>query len=261
MKQNLMRITLIFLCLSAFTIYFQARQDDTTSQAAESNYLYRTTFVRAAPGKLLDLIQLFKDRMEVYDAAGDERPLWWRHTQGDQWDLMMLFPMGSYTKYYSGKRVKRRKQAADASPLSRKAFLKEFRACAAWHEDLFVRGPDLERVKQEFKDSGYFHCEIFIALPGKFEELYKEREMENVYQTTLGRPYNMIFTRDWGASWDLYTLGCYHDRAHWAGSQDASKEDREAAASKAGFKSPDAIGPYMRTLIYMHRDTLGVAIK
>ncbi|GEM_PF-2893327 len=33
------------------------------------------------------------------------------------------------------------------------------------------------------------------------------------------------------------------------------------AARKAGFNSPDEIGPYMRTLIDMHRDTMGVAIK
>ena len=85
--------------------------------------------------------------------------------------------------------------------------------------------------------------------------------MENVYQTTIGRPYNMIFVRDKGASWDIYTLGCYRDLAHWAKSPDASKEEREAAAKKAGFESADKIGPYMRTLIYMHRDTMGVAIK
>jgi hypothetical protein len=30
-----------------------------------------------------------------------------------------------------------------------------------------------------------------------------------------------------------------------------------AAAKKAGFASPEAIGPYMRTLISTHRDTLG----
>ena len=116
-------------------------------------------------------------------------------------------------------------------------------------------------MRYRSSDPRYYHCEIFIALPGKYAALYKEREMENVYQTSLGRPYNMIFTRDQGASWDLFTLGCYRDLKHWADSQGASKEKREAAARKAGFESPDMIGPYMRTLIFMHRDTMGVAIK
>jgi hypothetical protein len=58
--------------------------------------------------------------------------------------------------------------------------------------------------------SCFYHCEIFIVLPVKHAELFKQRE---------------------------------------------------AAAIEAGFEGPDMIGPYMRTLILMHRDTIGVAIK
>ncbi|MCK7540079.1 MAG: hypothetical protein MZV63_58825 [Marinilabiliales bacterium] len=76
-----------------------------------------------------------------------------------------------------------------------------------------------------------------------------------------GRPYNMIFVRESGASWDIYTLGCYRDLQHWAAPRPLTKEEREAAAKKAGFAGADAIGPYMRTLIDFHRDTMGVAIK
>lgn len=67
--------------------------------------------------------------------------------------------------------------------------------------------------------------------------------------------------RDQGAAWDLFTLGCYRDLKHWASSGDVSQEQRELAARKAGFNNPDEIGPYMRTRIDMHRDTMGVAIK
>ena len=35
----------------------------------------------------------------------------------------------------------------------------------------------------------------------------------------------------------------------------------KATGKKAGFENPDEIGPYMRTLISMHRDTMGVAIR
>ena len=108
---------------------------------------------------------------------------------------------------------------------------------------------------------GYFHIEIMIALPGRQAELYKEREMEDVYGVAQGRPYNMIFVRDQGAPWDIYTLGCYRDLQHWAQPSPLTKEQREEAAKKAGFASADAIGPYMRSLIDMHRDTMGVAIK
>ena len=247
-------------------LVFQAHSSSTITEStellsSEQTYLYRTTFIRAAPGKLLDLIDLFKDRMKVYDAAGDKQPFWWRHTQGDQWDLMMIYPMESYTEYYSKKRIERRTQAQNSSPLSEQEFKKNFQECTSWYEDIFVMGPPLEIVENVFKETSFYHCEIFIALPGKHAELFKEREMENAYQYYLGRPQNLIFTRDRGAAWDLFTLGCYKDMEHWAASPDVPMEKREAAAIKAGFEGPDKIGPYMRTLILMHRDTIGVAIK
>ena len=227
----------------------------------EPAYLYKTTFVRAAPGKLLDLIALYKIRMAVYDAAGDARPLWWRHTQGDQWDLMLLTPMGSYTEYYAKDRLARRTKAQEAAAVPQKEFLRQLNACSSWKEDVFVLGPPLETVKKEFEGNAYYHIEIMVALPGKQEELFKERHMENIYGMANGRPENMIFVRDQGATWDIYTLGCYRGLKHWAESPDISKEKREENARKAGFKSPDEIGPYMRTLIDLHRDTMGVAIK
>jgi hypothetical protein len=229
--------------------------------ASEQIYLYRASFVRAAPGKLLDLIALFKNQMPGYDISGDGRPFWWRHTQGDQWDLMLLFPMESYSEYYSPKRVARRTKAQQGSSLPPDKFQKALQSFAAWKEDLLVMGPPFEKVAKEFKDSAYFHIEIFRALPGKHAELLKEREMENAYQMDIGRPENLIFTKDQGAAWDLFTLGCYRDLEHWASSYDVPKEKREEAARNAGFESPEAIGPYMRTLIFMHRDTMGVAIR
>jgi len=225
------------------------------------SYLYKTTFVRAAPGRLLELIALYKDRTDVMDAAGDERPLWWRHAEGDQWDLMLLFPMGGYGEYYAPERTARREKAADASAFSTAAFKKKLDACSSWKEDVFVMGPPLETMRQASAGMAFYHIEIFIAQPGKQAELYKEREMENAYQLGTGRPETLIFVRDQGAAWDMYSLGCYRDLKHWAESGDFTREQREAAARKAGFKSPDEIGPFMRTLIDFHRDTMGVAIK
>ena len=174
---------------------------------------------------------------------------------------MMLYPMGSYVEYYSKDRIKRRAQAQDNSPLSQIEFKKRFQECSSWQEDILVKGPPLDIVKNAFKDTSFYHCEIFIALPGKHAELFKEREMENDYLRNTGRTQNLIFTRDLGASWDLFTLGCYKDMQQWAASSDISREEREAAAKQAGFEGANFIGPYMRTLILLHRDTIGVAIR
>jgi len=199
--------------------------------------------------------------MALYDASGDKRPFWWRHTQGDQWDLMMLYPMESYTEYYSKERMKRRTQAQAESSPSQQEFKKRFREAVSWYEDIFVMGPPLEIVEKVFMDTSFYHCEIFIALPGKHAELFKEREMENAFLNGIGRPQNLIFTCDQGAAWDLFTLGCYKDMRHWAASSDIRREKRQESAIKAGLEGADKIGPYMRTLILMHRDTIGVAIK
>ena len=103
--------------------------------------------------------------------------------------------------------------------------------------------------------------EMFVALPGKFADLYKEREMENVYSKALKQPENFIFVRDQGAAWDIFTIGVFRDLKHYAESADALPKDQEAAAKTAGFEAPSQIGPYLRRFIREHHDTLAVAVK
>lgn len=232
-----------------------------STQVAEASYLYKMTMVRAAPGKLHDLIELYEKRMPVYDAAGDERPLWMRHTQGDQWDLLLLYPMESFSAYYAPERISRREKAAEEAGLPQAAFTEKLLECVSLHEDVFIEGPSLDEVKKAYVDAGYFHSEMFVALPGKRAALQKEREMENAYLKAIGRPQNFTFTHVEGGSWDVISLGFYKDLKHFAGSRDVPPEKEEAAAKAAGFEGASYIGSYMRTLILYHRDTLGVTLK
>ena len=224
------------------------------AHAAGAGYLYNAKFVQAAPGKLLALIDHYKSRMAGYSTTGDEPPMWVRHSQGDKWDLMLLFPMGSYGEYYQPDRVAKRQKAE-------RVFEEKYRELVAWQEDLFVYGPPLAELRTAFSKAAFFHLEIFQSLPGKQPDLYKEREMENAYQKTLGRPENFIFVRDQGASWDLFTLGLYRNLKHYAESADIPEKDQESAAKSAGFEASSRIGPYLRTLIAAHHDTLAVAVK
>ncbi|HKD64064.1 MAG TPA: hypothetical protein VKB40_08510 [Candidatus Acidoferrales bacterium] len=48
---------------------------------------------------------------------------------------------------------------------------------------------------------------------------------------------------------------------HYAQAADVPAAEADAAAKSAGFESAAQIGPYLRTLIALHRDTLAVAIK
>jgi hypothetical protein len=224
------------------------------ASAAENPFLYKVTLVQAAPGKLLELIDLYKAKGAACQSAGDEAPLWMRHSQGDHWDLMVLFPMGSYSDFYQSQRVQKRSQIEQA-------FRERMREDITWQEDLFVYGPPLADLRKGFAEGTFFHVEMFESLPGKFADLYKEREMENAYSKTLRQPQNFIFVRDQGAAWDIFTIGIYRDLKHYAEGTPLSSAEQEAAAKAAGFESPSQIGPYLRRFIRTHHDTLAVAVK
>ncbi len=56
-------------------------------------------------------------------------------------------------------------------------------------------------------------------------------------------------------------LAKLRDSIAYAESADIPEAAQEAAAKTAGFESASRIGPYLRTLISSHHDTLAVAIK
>jgi len=225
--------------------------------AAEEPYLYRATLVQAAPGELLDLIDLYKESFTPPAPGGNEAPLWMRHSQGDRWDLLLLFPMGSWADYNRPDRIARRRK----SPLASEASQARLSADVARQEDVFVYGPPLAQVRAAADRAGFFHVEMFEALPGRLADLRREREMENAYSQRLKRPQNLIFVRDAGAAWDLFTIGCYRDLKHYAESADIAPADQDAAARAAGFASASDIGPYLRRFLALHHDTLAVAVR
>ena len=229
----------------------------TPASVPAGGYLYRTTLIQAAPGKLLEVVDLYKAGWPGVKDSGDEPPMAMRHSQGDRWDLLLLFPMGSFGDYYSTERIARRERARAAAA----AALAKLQDDVAWQENVFVFGPPLAQVRGELAPAGFFHVEMFEALAGKRSELYHQREMENDYSKRLDLPQNLIFVRDCGAPWDLFTIGAYRDLKHYAESADIPADKQEEAAKAAGFDGSKAIGPYLRTLIALHHDTLAVAIK
>lgn len=221
-----------------------------TATATDTSYLYKTTLVQAAPGRILEVIDLYKTAIAE---TKDEPPLWMRHSQGDHWDLLILFPIKSYAEYYSVESIAKRK--------SQQSSWSRVNALIAWQEDVFVYGPPPDELRKAFAASSFFHAEMFHALAGRQPELIREREMENAYLKILKRPENFIFVRDQGAAWDVFTIGAYRDLKHFAESAGIPEADQEAAAKSAGFPAANRIGPYLRTLIASHHDTLAVSIK
>jgi Tol biopolymer transport system component len=205
------------------------------ASAFRGDVLYRMTLLRAAPGRLLELVAAIKGKAR------------WtlRHSQGDHWDLMLLEPLGGYAEHFA-------KPEATAGPAPE--------ALVAWQEDAFVRGPDLAALPG-FLGGGLYHVEMFHAQAGRREELLKQRAMENAFLAATGQPRNAIFVRELGAAWDAFTIGAYRDWRHYAEAQDLSPEAAEAAARAAGFESRAQIGPYLRALIQDHHDTLANPVR
>ena len=229
--------------------------------SAPSSELYRFVLIQAAPGKLLDLIDLYKRRLPVMAAGGDQLPFIVRHSQGDRWDLVVIYPSGSFTSYYSAGRMAKREAAARASGVTNEAFAKQFYDLVGWHEDVYVEGPPLAQFRSYVKDLGLVHFEMFQALAGKRDALIEERRMESAFNVARGRPGALVFMHEQGAAWDVITLDGYRNWRHYAESETIPAEVSDAAAKKAGFANADAIGPYMRTLIALHHDTLGTPVK
>jgi hypothetical protein len=85
-----------------------------TAQNLEGEYLYKVSTVRAASAslsELLDWIAALKDS-DYYADAGEHRPFVMRHSQGDQWDLLIISPMESWTGFYSESAARKREQGA-----------------------------------------------------------------------------------------------------------------------------------------------------
>jgi hypothetical protein len=231
------------------------------AQPSVQTELYRFVLVQAAPGRLLDLLDLYKNRLPVIAAGGDELPYIVRHSQGDRWDLVVIYPSGSFTAYYSADRVKQRAAAGDTSGVSNPEFARRFYDMVAWHEDVYVEGPPLSEFRAYVKELGLVHFEMFQALAGKRDALIEERRMESAFNVARGRPAALIFTHEQGAAWDVITLDGYRNWRHYAESETIPQEVTEAAAKKAGFANADAIGPFMRTLISLHHDTIGTPVR
>ncbi len=241
--------TLAFLAFLALTPI----QDDT--------YLYKVTLIRAAPGHLLDVIDAYRGRVPVYDAAGEQRPVMIRHSQGDHWDLMVIEPVQSLPAYYASDRVARRVSAGEAAGASPHEFDARLQQIISWKEETFFSGVPVEEFRRLFDAANYFHVEMFVALPGKGQELHEERVMENEYLRRIGRQQNLIFAKALGGSWDSFSLGFYRDIKHFAESADTPADLQQEAAVAAGFEGADKIGTYLRELISRHNDTLAGKVR
>ena len=222
--------------------------------------LYKFVMIQAAPGKLPDLLAAYRDRAPVMAVNGDEPPIVVRHSQGDRWDLLVIYPIGSFTTFYSAERMARRDAAGKASGVTNAAFQERLYQFIAWHEDVFVWGPSLAELRAYVQGQAVAHLEMMQAMAGQHDAITRQRHMESAFNVGRGRPRMLVFTHQEGAAWDVITLDAWKDWRHYGEAQMVPADVSDAAAKKAGFANADAVGVAMRSLINTHHDTLGTFI-
>jgi hypothetical protein len=217
------------------------------------------TTVRAAPGSLADLIDWHSAMLEsgYYETSGESVPMLLRHSQGDHWDLMIIAPMGSWTNYYSKPMVIERQNGRDEFA----DLLATGDDLVAFSEDHFAFGPPVEMVRDSFSKSDLLHVEMFAALPGKADELFEQRRMENAYLAATNQQTNFIFRRAAGSDIDVFTIGFHKNLESFAAPGELTNAAKEAAAKAAGFKGRADLSFYLRSLISSHHDTLASKLE
>lgn len=224
----------------------------------EGNYLYKVTTIRAATGALADLLEWEAqlNASKYYEEAGQEHPLLMRHSQGDQWDLLVIVPMQSWTDYHSRAATQKRREASTRHA----ELIAVGQGLFAFYEDHFAYGPPWSALKAAFAANGFFHIEMFKAAPGKAGDLLEQRRMENAYLESTGQTQNMIFRRAAGSDVDIFTIGFHRSLEAFAAPANVTDAEKERLAKAAGFKGLADISFYLRSLISGHHDTLAVKV-
>ncbi len=226
----------------------------------EGAHLYNVTMLRAAPGQYAEFMAALEETFELAERAGDDAPFWIRHSQGDQWDFMVIYPMGNFATYYAPGRVQQRAAVWDTA--EGVALAQKLTTLTSYREEWFARSVDLAEMTRRFDGMGLFHVEMFTGIAGKREQLYEQRRMENRYYEHLERQQNLLFIGVGGSDWDAMTIGFYESlQAYAAAGVRYTEQQQNEAAIVAGFDGVNSISPYLRSLLSSHHDTLAVPAR
>ena len=249
----------MILRLTATLVISVATLSSAFAQELSGDYLYKVSTIRAATGELSGLLDWIAELKEsnYFEMADEHPPFVMRHSQGDQWDLLIITPMGSWKSYYSVAAAAARDEAMAANT----ELLAPGYDMIAFDEDHFAYGPSLDAVKAAYEANSFYHIEMFEAAPGKADELIAQRRMENNYLSSTGQTPNMIFRRAAGSDVDVFTIGFHKSLEAFAAPAGATDEEKEAAAQAAGFKDRSDISFYLRSLLSGHHDTLAVKVE
>jgi len=120
--------------------------------------LYRFVLVQAVPGKLLDLIDLYRKRIPIIKAGGDEIPFHYSPLAGRSVGSGGDLSFRSFTEYYSKDRISKRTEAADASGVVQPEFARKFYELCVLARGCIHGSHSVVRFsRRHVKDPGWLH--------------------------------------------------------------------------------------------------------
>lgn len=237
----------------------QTRPSQTTTATQTAQELYHVHFVKAAPGKLRELIDSYMS--EPQDPDTPDRPLVLRHMQGDDWDLVVLQPLGKQTTL-----------RATPPTAEEMAIMTRNRPLRASHTDTFTLGPPWSETRTALlSDVGsratgtptgtagsapsgeIYTVTVYRALPGHRDQLWQV--LNRISGLTPGRTITMQHFE--GAAWDFVQVSRYDSWAALGESESAPPMERLRAQ---GFSAAEGPSLELREHLAEHRDTVAMRV-
>lgn len=163
--------------------------------------LYHVHFVKAAPGKLVELIDAYVNAPA--DPQAPAPPVILRHREGDDWNLLVVRPLGAEATL-----------RAVPPTAELQQFLTRTRGLRALHNDTFAIGPPWAEARKlalgdERAESsgtgGVYVVSVMRALPGHRDQL--EGVIRKLAAEDAGRA--LVLQHLEGAPWEFVTITRY----------------------------------------------------
>lgn len=211
-------------------------------QAPPQRDLYRIHFFKAAPGRLPDLIDTY---LSLPAPPGGHGPMVFRHQSGDDWDLLVIYPMGAQAH------IDANPSYTDAQRKLRQRVMGDY----IWHTDTYASGPPLAEVEKSLavsKDAkgGLYLVEDYTALNGHVRQLDDVVSRDMASARAAG---GVRFDHIQGAPWDFLVVFRYASWRDYAAAETDPVADE--LARKLGFKDASEVGLALREHMAAHHDT------
>jgi hypothetical protein len=168
------------------------------SPPAEALELYHVHVVKAAAGKLSDLIDAYSPGPAARPGDPQVAPIVLRHREGGEWDLLVITPLG-----------KDHSLNADPPPPEVQAFNQRIIPITDWHGDTFAVGPPWESVQKAILPARRAQTVYVVtdlrALTGHRPQL--RQTLDRIGQQASGR--SALFAHVEGAPWNFLTITRY----------------------------------------------------